>query len=90
MKWKKGSLFEACERGATAGHNACLVELYPDSAISCRIAFEGGILNPYPKWRIFRRRAWQASFDLVRREHDEKKRWLEENPSSPEPDPAEG
>ena len=84
-KWKKGSLFEACESGYTAGCNALLVEINPDTVPAIRIAYEGGILNPHSRWHPWRRRAWAEGFKQAQERHDYRKK-----SSSPEGEPVEG
>ncbi len=80
----------ACERGRDAANTAILIERHPDYPISIRIAYEGGIRNPYPWWRPWMRRAWQIAFTGYRFEHDRKKWMPIENDSSSEGDPVEG
>lgn len=84
-KWKKGSLFEACELGYTAGCTALLIEINPEAEPSIRIAYEGGIFNPYSRWHPWRRRAWAAGFEAAQEEHDYRRK----KSSSPEGEPVE-
>ncbi len=69
-------------KGEDAACVAILVEMHPEYPCSIQIAYEGGVLNPYPRWRPWLRWAWQTSFDKLRRERDafvmekEKERWM--------------
>ncbi len=70
---KKNRREAAYEQGTDAGANACLCELHPTYPVAIKIAYEGGIFNPFPWWKPLRRRAWQRGFDAVRKEFDEKR-----------------